>query len=84
MALKMKFVVLTPFSTVAVFRIGRFLMHRIAIRSRTGSTPSGATTASRNIIDRDNTPSVDTTRKDYQVVDEHPEVIIIDRREQSL
>jgi hypothetical protein len=53
-------------------------------RSRTGSTPSGATTASRNIIDRDNTPSVDTTRKDYQVVDEHPEVIIIDRREQSL
>jgi hypothetical protein len=53
-------------------------------RSRTGSTPSGATTASRNIIDRDNTPSVDTTRKDYQVVDEHPEVIIIDNREQSL
>jgi hypothetical protein len=53
-------------------------------RSRTGYTPSSTTTASRNIIDRDNTPNVDTTRKDYQVADEHPEVIIIDHREQSL
>ncbi len=46
------------------------------------TTPSSATTATRNVIDRDATPGVTTTGNNVQVVDDHPEVIIIDHRDQ--
>jgi hypothetical protein len=39
--------------------------------------------ATRNVIDHDTTPGVDTTRRDAKVVSDHPEVIIIDHRNQT-
>jgi hypothetical protein len=49
----------------------------------TTTTPNRGTTASRNVIDHEVTPTTNQTRGDYQVVDEHPEVIIIDHRNQT-
>ncbi len=40
--------------------------------------------ATRNVIDHDTTPGVDATHGGTKVVADHPEVIIIDRREQTL
>ncbi len=48
--------------------------------SRTSST----TTATRNVIEPDTTPGVKTTGRDANLVSDHPEVIIIDHRDQTL
>ncbi len=53
-------------------------------RTSTTTTPNRAATATRNVIDHEVTPTVNPTRGDYEVVDEHPEVIIIDKRDQTL
>ena len=45
----------------------------------TTTTPS--TTATRNVTST--TSTVDTSRADYQVIDNHPEVVIIDKRDQT-
>ncbi|HEY9632180.1 MAG TPA: general stress protein [Coleofasciculaceae cyanobacterium] len=39
--------------------------------------------ATRNVIDHDTTPGVDATRRDVNVVADHPEVIIVDHRDQT-
>ncbi|MEO8890234.1 MAG: general stress protein [Coleofasciculaceae cyanobacterium] len=44
--------------------------------NRTGNT------ATRNVVDN-TTSTVNQSRADYQVVDDHPEVVIIDRRDQT-
>ena len=44
---------------------------------------SGTGYATRHVIDRDDTPSLHPTRGDATVVDTDPEVIIIDRRDQT-
>jgi len=49
----------------------------------TTTTPNPPATATRNVIDHNVTPTTNPTRGDYQVVDEHPEVIIIDHRNQT-
>ena len=62
----------------------------------TTTTPNRATTATRNVIEHDTKPvvhpnridhdtpsTVNQNRADYQVIDEHPEVVIIDRRDQT-
>jgi len=48
------------------------------------TTPSHPTTGTRHIIDPDTKPGVSGTPANVKVVDEHPEVIIIDRRDQTL
>jgi hypothetical protein len=48
------------------------------------TTPSHPTTGTRHIIDPDTKPGVSGTPGNVKVVDEHPEVIIIDRRDQTL
>jgi hypothetical protein len=48
--------------------------------SRTTTSP----TATRNVIEPNPTPGVTKTHGDVKVVDDHPEVIIIDRRDQTL
>lgn len=45
---------------------------------------SGTGYAERNVIDPNTTPGVHPTRSNSQVVDDHPEVIIVDRRDQTL
>lgn len=42
------------------------------------------TTRRDNIVDRYDSPSVDNIRTDDQVVSRHPDVIIVDRRDQTL
>lgn len=49
----------------------------------TTTTPNRATTATRNVIEHDTPSTVNPNRADYQVIDEHPEVVIVDRRDQT-
>jgi hypothetical protein len=51
--------------------------------ANTATNSSRSTTATRNLIDHDTTSIVDQNRANYQVVDDHPEVVIIDRRDQT-
>jgi hypothetical protein len=52
--------------------------------SPTTSTHPATGTATRQVIDHDATPGVSTTPGQAEVVSKEPEVIIIDRRDQSL
>jgi len=54
---------------------------------RTGDATADRSTtgyATRNVIDHDTTPSVNPVRSDYNAVDTDADVIIIDRRDQTL
>lgn len=46
--------------------------------------PTSSTTATRNVIDHNTTSTVNQNRADYQVADNSPEVVIIDKRDQAL
>jgi hypothetical protein len=51
--------------------------------SSTTTSSSPSTTATRNVIDHDTTSTVNQNRADYQSLDNHPEVIIVDHRDQT-
>jgi hypothetical protein len=53
-------------------------------RDRTDSGITATPTATRHVIEPDRTPGVSTTHRDRNVVSDDPEVIIIDRRDQTL